>query len=193
MPWDVGTALHTQSAPTPTPRGQSRKNENSRDFHSSRQQRHFLENASRFERKCDGAEKRGRVSKKGAGCRVERTRTRFQGKNVNCKNVLRVNEGSAFSNERVDILRTARASATRTSASSGGEHDENDAVAKHTGRNASQITRQLDPYGAVGRLRDKCVESGPVEIEFDSSQEKTVPVKSRWTRTGRWRCDSNAQ
>ena len=45
----------------------------------------------------------------------------FYHKNVNCTNVWRVNEGSAFSNECVGMMRTARASGTRASASSGRE------------------------------------------------------------------------
>ena len=62
--------------------------------------------------------------------------------------------------------------------------DENDAVAKRIGQKSSKTTNQLDPYSAMGWLRDKFAESGPIVIGFDSSQEKTVPVKSHWTRIG---------
>ena len=104
-----------------------------------------------------------------ASLRTKRTEKR---RNFNCGTVLRVSEGSVFSNECVGMV-CERGLVSQACRRREGERDEICAVASRSSHDSSNVARQMSANALEHGLREQCVGHGRVSIAFGKRGVKT--------------------
>ena len=111
---------------------------------------------------------------------VMRTKRMEKRENVNCASLLRVNEGSVNSNERMEMVqeRDLVLQARRRRA---GERREIRAVANSYSHNSSNVARQMSVHALEHGLRWHGVDYGRVTNAFSTCAVETVREGVAWS------------